>query len=60
MALESQVIAILQNIAQLSHALFPIQCYSLNESYCFKFSFNYDQVGFPEPGLFCLFFYTLI
>jgi len=50
MALESQVIAILQNIAQLSHALFPIQCHSSSESSRFNFFFNYEQVGPSGPG----------
>ncbi|CAG2182828.1 unnamed protein product, partial [Oppiella nova] len=42
LSLEDQVMATLRGTARIVNALFPIQCYSVNECQEFKLSFEFD------------------
>ncbi|CAG2112503.1 unnamed protein product [Medioppia subpectinata] len=54
LSLEDQVMDTLCNTARIVNALFPIQCYSMNECQEFKLSFEFDldrRVQHNEPGV---------
>lgn len=54
-AFEAQVKITTNNTAYIVHALFPLQCFSLNEETDFRINFNY-QLQPSEPGVGMLLF----